>query len=768
MSEHSTAPEPDGTTEVRPSLPPWVRETIGGCRLKRVIASGGMGTVYEAVQEQPRRTVAVKVMKHGVTSRSALRRFESEAQILGRLRHPNIAQVFDAGTHEADDGGAVPYFVMEYIPNAMPITRYARERGLGTRERLELFEQVCAAVHHGHQKGIIHRDLKPGNILVDADGAVKIIDFGVARATDSDLAVTTLQTDVGQLVGTIQYMSPEQVEADPHAIDPRSDVYALGVVLYELLCERLPYDLSRMAIFEATRVIREDPPSRLSSFNRHLRGDIETMVMKAVEKERVRRYQTADEMRIDIERYLNDEPILAQPPTLRYVLARKSEAFLHRHPVVVYLGVAAVVCLFLELIMVEVIYYRTPVHATFKRWMAAVPVLAAPRGELGQTAVIRITDETIEQSGELAREHGVDECDGTWETMRALHGAFLKRLAVIGPRVVTFDITFQSEKEAIDPVFVEGIEALREAGGDVLVSIHGWRLDERPGKLSPTLRPHVRYGGITGGYDDTEDWFANLFVDHGGDSMESLMLATCGAFRNPGYEMLVAPAVDSEQVNVQYFNRPDVDVPSFRHFIPDVVDVFDVSTVERQREEDDGRKERDRVGIYIFRLPHDEDLEKSTVEYEWVLRASDLELQKELGGKALIVGDCRSPAPVTDNTDWHAHPDGRMVPGCYAVATVVDMLIRGAAPIRIETKLFARFMLAVAALFGVFAVCVSAGRPWRRVVLLTLGLVAVTAASVFSYHSLNTLSNPVLPLLALVLSFAIAAVLNHLRLRRMA
>jgi len=196
MNEHSTAPEPDGTTEVTPQLPPWLRESIGGCRLKRVIASGGMGTVYEAVQEHPRRTVAVKVMKHGVTSRSALRRFETESQILGRLRHPNIAQVYEAGTHEGG-GGTVPFFVMEYIPNAMTLTQFARERSLGTRDRLELFEQVCAAVHHGHLKGIIHRDLKPGNILVDADGTVKIIDFGVARATDSDLAVTTLQTDVG-------------------------------------------------------------------------------------------------------------------------------------------------------------------------------------------------------------------------------------------------------------------------------------------------------------------------------------------------------------------------------------------------------------------------------------------------------------------------------------------------------------------------------------------------------------------------------------------
>ena len=185
---------------------------IGHFTIKERIASGGMGTVYKAVQEQPRRSVAIKVMKHGVTSRSALRRFEYEAQLLARLRHPYIAQVYEAGTHD-DGSGPVPFFAMEYIPNAKPITKYAEDKKLGTRERLDLFARVCDAVHHGHQRGIIHRDLKPSNILVDSHGQPRIIDFGVARATDSDMARTTLQTDLGQLIGTLQYMSPEQCEA---------------------------------------------------------------------------------------------------------------------------------------------------------------------------------------------------------------------------------------------------------------------------------------------------------------------------------------------------------------------------------------------------------------------------------------------------------------------------------------------------------------------------------------------------------------------------
>ena len=302
---------------------------IGHYTLKRVIASGGMGTVYEAVQEKPRRTVAVKVMRQGIASRSALRRFEYEAQLLARLRHSGIAQVYEAGTHR-DETGTVPYFVMEYIPNAKSITEFARDRKLGTRDRLKLFAQVCDAVHHGHQKGIIHRDLKPGNILVDSQGQAKIIDFGVARSTDSDMAVTTLQTDVGQLIGTLQYMSPEQCEADPHDIDIRSDIYALGVVFYELLCDELPYDVIHKTIPVATRVIREQVPRRLSTLNKTLRGDVETIAMKALEKERERRYQSAADFGQDLLRYLNNEPITARRATMSYhlrILARRHKAF---------------------------------------------------------------------------------------------------------------------------------------------------------------------------------------------------------------------------------------------------------------------------------------------------------------------------------------------------------------------------------------------------------------------------------------------------------
>jgi tRNA A-37 threonylcarbamoyl transferase component Bud32/tetratricopeptide (TPR) repeat protein len=312
------------------AMPVRLPDRIGKYHIKRVIAAGGMGVVYEAMQDTPRRSVALKIMKQGIASRSALRRFEYESQILARLRHPGIAQVYEAGMH--DDGtGGVPFFAMEYIAGARDIVDFARSKELSVRERLELFDKVCDAIHHGHQKGIIHRDLKPANILVDSTGQPRIIDFGVARATDSDLAVPTLQTDVGQLVGTVQYMSPEQIAADPHDIDTRSDVYALGVVLYKTLTDQLPYDVSGTVIYEATRMVREQAPRRLSSINRVLRGDVETIVMHALEKDRDRRYQSAIELAADIRRYLSNRPILARPPSLAY----NFRTYLKRNKVVV-------------------------------------------------------------------------------------------------------------------------------------------------------------------------------------------------------------------------------------------------------------------------------------------------------------------------------------------------------------------------------------------------------------------------------------------------
>ena len=295
-------------------------KNIGPYRIVRMIATGGMGAVYEAEQENPKRKVAVKVVRFSAAAPDARRRFRFEAQLLARLQHPGIAQVFEAGTY--DDGhGAQPYFAMEYI-DGRPLTEYAKARGLDPRARLELLASICDAVHHAHQKGIIHRDLKPGNILITPGGMPKVLDFGVARVVSGATYAETMHTASGQIIGTAPYMSPEQVSGRNELVDTRSDVYALGVIGYELLSGRLPFDPEGRTLSEIIHQIENAEPASLGVFNRAYRGDIETIFAKALEKDPDRRYQSAAELAADIRRSLNDESIAAHPPSRIYQLRK--------------------------------------------------------------------------------------------------------------------------------------------------------------------------------------------------------------------------------------------------------------------------------------------------------------------------------------------------------------------------------------------------------------------------------------------------------------
>jgi WD40 repeat protein/serine/threonine protein kinase len=319
---------------------------IGPYKLLQQIGEGGMGTVFMAEQTQPvQRKVALKIIKPGMDSRQVIARFEAERQALALMDHPNIAKVFDGGT---TDSGR-PYFVMELV-RGIPITKYCDEHRLTPKERLELFMPVCQAIQHAHQKGIIHRDLKPSNVLIapyDGKPVVKVIDFGVAKATGQRLTEKTLFTELGAMVGTLEYMSPEQAELNNQDIDTRSDIYTLGVVLYELLTGTTPLDrgqLKEAAFTEMLRLIREQQPpkpsTRLSEskdslpsisaqrqtepakLTKLVRGELDWIVMKALEKDRNRRYETANGLAMDVQRYLADEPVLACPPSAGYRLRK--------------------------------------------------------------------------------------------------------------------------------------------------------------------------------------------------------------------------------------------------------------------------------------------------------------------------------------------------------------------------------------------------------------------------------------------------------------
>jgi serine/threonine-protein kinase len=337
----SPAAPPTITVDSRP-LDEGPGTIIGPYKLREQIGEGGMGVVYVAEQAKPvRRKVALKIIKPGMDTKQVVARFEAERQALAMMDHPNIAKVHDGGT---TDSGR-PYFVMELV-RGLPITEYCDAERLSIRERLELFVLVCRAVQHAHQKGIIHRDLKPSNILVTLHDGVpvpKVIDFGVAKATGQSLTERTIYTAFTQLVGTPLYMSPEQVELSGLDVDTRSDIYSLGVLLYELLTGTTPYDseiLKKAAFDEMRRIIREEEPpkpsTRLSTLgatltataagrsseprqlNRSVQGELDWIVMKSLEKDRRRRYETANDFASDVMRYLTDKPVDACPPSAWY------------------------------------------------------------------------------------------------------------------------------------------------------------------------------------------------------------------------------------------------------------------------------------------------------------------------------------------------------------------------------------------------------------------------------------------------------------------
>ncbi len=334
-----------------PRLKTWTEDAsasdrVGPYRVLEVLGEGGMGTVYLAEQRQPiRRRVALKVIKLGMDSKAVLARFEAERQALALLEHSAIARIYDAGTTDRGQ----PWFAMEYV-KGIPITSYCDEKRLDFYQRLQLFQRVCSGVHHAHVRGVMHRDLKPSNILVtlqDEEPTPKIIDFGLAKAVNHQLVEATIFTEQGQIIGTPEYMSPEQAGLSGLDVDVRTDIYSLGVLLYELLTGALPFERSSLlqaGYAEMQRIIRETDPPKPSTrvttlgnvaaevalrrqlgaheLRRRLRGDLDWVVMKALEKDRTRRYRTAAELADELDRYRRDEPVLAGPPSMRYRLTR--------------------------------------------------------------------------------------------------------------------------------------------------------------------------------------------------------------------------------------------------------------------------------------------------------------------------------------------------------------------------------------------------------------------------------------------------------------
>ncbi len=325
----SAAAIADSAAEGKAAAPAFVE--VPGFRCLELIGEGGMGLVYLAEQASPRRQVALKVLHPGLAAGAVLRRFQLESDLLARLDHPGIARVYQTGTHSTF-GSPQPFFAMELV-RGKPLLKHATDSGLDERGRIALLMELCDAVGHAHQRGVIHRDLKPSNMMVDEAGRVKVLDFGVARTLEADTLLATMHTGAGALVGTLAYMSPEQLEGDPSAIDTRSDIYSIGAIAYELLSGAPAHDLSARSVPDAILAVREGVPAPLSQAAPPIDRDLATVVMKALSPDPALRYPATSALSADLGRVLRNEPIEARPPSWTY----RARKFARRNKVVVVL-----------------------------------------------------------------------------------------------------------------------------------------------------------------------------------------------------------------------------------------------------------------------------------------------------------------------------------------------------------------------------------------------------------------------------------------------
>lgn len=455
-----------------------IPESIGGYRIHEQIGAGGMGIVYRAEQSNPQRMVALKVLQTGALHPDLRRRFEREVQLLAMLQHPGIAQVYDVGTWDVG-AGALPFFTMELV-DGLPADVYATTHQLDLEARCRLMASICDAVQHAHDRGVVHRDLKPANVLVmppaggSAEPQPKVLDFGIARPSEPDLEAS-LQTMTGQVMGTLGYMSPEQIAPNLGPVDARSDVYSLGAMLYQLLAERLPHDLTGCSLTQAATLIENAEPTPLSRLDRALRGDIETIVGKALSKEREYRYATAAELALDLRRMLAREPIAARRQTTWYQ-ARK---FTARHKALVGGVVATVVALVAGLI--GTIWFATDA-ADSARVLRRSLYDAQMRLAGNQVEVTRNRTRILEIVSEWAPAEGSTE-----EDLRGFEWYLLQAYAGAGPA-----LTLEGGKRV-----AHGVHAWGDDGSIAVFSRREWVpsgeryafevFDVRTGELRRTL-----------------------------------------------------------------------------------------------------------------------------------------------------------------------------------------------------------------------------------------------------------------------------------------
>lgn len=763
-----TGPEPDHApvssddlTRPAAHAPPPVFDTalptaLAGYTFTRELHRGGQGVVYQAIQQSTKRKVAVKVMREGPFAGPGDKiRFEREVEVLARLNHPNIVAIHDSGV-----AAGCHYFVMDYI-SGQPLDEFVLGSERPVEEILRLFLKICEAVNAAHLRGVVHRDLKPGNIRVDQNGEPHILDFGLAKVATGDSS-GSLMTITGQFMGSLPWASPEQAEALPGKIDVRSDVYSLGVVLYQMLTGRFPYDVTGNMRDVLDRIINEEP-TRPTTLQRRIRDDVETIVLKCLQKDRDRRYQSAGDLARDIRHYLSGEPIEARRDSVLYVMRTRSARIVREHPAATCLVVVAFAALLAHWVGVPLIYRWTPANSAFMSLVAhGMPACSAAQ-PFQSVRVIALSDDTdLDRAAEAA---GLDpqQARADPRALRRVHGRLMESLADAGVAVVAWDIQFAGDSP-YDEAFAAGVRAVRDAGGSVVVGVNSWTFSpEGVPPIGKAILNATRWGCTPTGFEAGEPWRPPLAVQRGlADPLPSLALMALAAYRHPDAEFDLRLDPLSGTLNVVYW-RPSAHDPRAKTLTGEQ-DEINLSAVRRELRAMPqlGIRQDDLVAHYILRnLPTDDALEVSTLDYAQAFEAGAETLRAQLGDRIAIVGDQRGGA------GFFAAPDGRRVWGTYAHATAIDVLLHDA-PLRIPTpwRAFALTLLA-AAVGHIIGWRLFAAR-WSRRGLTLVAAAAIVALSFLGAWHWRALYNPLIAVSAMVVAGELSAAVHQVRLSRRA
>jgi tRNA A-37 threonylcarbamoyl transferase component Bud32 len=738
-SAHVTLTRPPDLETDFPAPP---RMLIRGYEIIKELHRGGQGIVYQAMQRSTGRKVAIKVVREGpFASRTERARFEREVEILAHLRHPNIVTIYDGG-----ETAGQAYFVMDYI-SGHSLDQWLSKNKPPIRERVILFSKIADAVAAAHQQGITHRDLKPGNIRVDEDGEPHILDFGLAKAADS-LDVSQM-TRTGQFMGSLPWASPEQAEAVPEKVDIRTDVYSLGVMLYEALTGQFPYNVLGNMRDVLDRIMNAEPqrPSALCS---EIDRELETIVLKCLQKPRERRYQNGGELAHDIRRYLAGEPILARGDSVVYMVWTRGRRSVRRHSLTATL--AGLVLIGLAWCLLDPLVYRwTPVNEWFLRVLAGLVPAGTP-SDFEQVRVIALTDHT--DVAALAQAAGLtDVGTDNLRSLRRLHGALMGRLANSGLKALAWDICFETPSE-FDGDLARGIRAVRQAGRDVILSTKAWHIGGAEPSAPSTLEG-ARWAATTGDYSAERPWALDLVVERpGATPVACLALAAVNSAFRPDTEVHLEIDSASQKLASRYWNTGRGE-PSYG---------YHVQLTGRWSLTQDypalGLRRDDVVGQYVIAIPSDEALVRCTLDYEDVFMAGQEQLRSWLAQQIVVVADLRT------GIDRHPYPDGRSVGGAYAHAAAIDGMLRRSG-VRASTGGEERMIISLAVLAGAVAALFLHRSIPRMAALMVIALVLATGAGVAAYRQCAYLENPTIPVLALLTSLGfVTSMRRQARARR--